>query len=396
MTAGRRWLQGVLAVAAAGWAAIGLVLGLLSVLPTPNLYMFWPNLILWLTAMLAQELSLWLAAFALVGLALALLARRAGARRSSLVAAVFAVTTVVLSLVPVVQGFRTAAQEDVPLSLSQYFSYPSVGSPETTTYARPEGQELKLDIRRPPEGGGTAGPRGRPAVVLVHGGGGIMGSRNEEALWSQWLAEQGYVAFAIDYRLGPDSSLAATADVKCAVGWVKHNADRYGLDPDRIALMGRSSGGHRALLAAYTKGDPRLPPSCDAPDTGVTAVAAFYSPTDFIRLDEMQWPWWRPDLTGWIDGATGGNEESGPQRRLTSPIFHVNPGDPPTFLAHGDQDQFVPLEQSRLLADRLEQEGVPQRLLVLPGARHGFDSAWGGWNQQIVRHELGVFLELRG
>jgi acetyl esterase len=114
-------------------------------------------------------------------------------------------------------------------------------------------------------------------VVTVHGGGGVQGGRSEDTLWSEWLAEQGYVVFSIDYRLGlPLRWQDATGDVKCAVGWVKENADRYGVDPDRIALMGRSFGGHVALLAAYTEGDRRLPRSCDVPDSGVAAVAAFY------------------------------------------------------------------------------------------------------------------------
>lgn len=395
-TTKRSFLRGLLAAAALGWAVAGLVLALMSVLPTPNLHLFWANIVLHLFAAVVEEYSLLLAAFAVLGLALAALARRAGFRRTSLVAAALAVVTVVLSFVPVVQGWRTASHEGVPLSLSEYFSVPSVGSPQTVTYARPEGEELQLDVWRPPEEGDTAGPQRRPAVVAVHGGGGIQGGRSQEALWGEWLAEQGYVVFSIDYRLGlPPRWEDATGDVKCAVGWVKENAGRYGVDPDRIALLGHSFGGHVALLAAYTDGDPRLAPSCDVPGTGVAAVAAFYPPTDFMRLDETQWPWWRPSLASSVKDSTGTDVDyvAEGDRRLASPISHVDPGDPPTFLAHGSQDQISPPEQSVLLANRLEEEGVPHRLLELPGARHGFDGAWGGWNSQIVRHELEGFLE---
>jgi acetyl esterase/lipase len=226
----------------------------------------------------------------------------------------------------------------------------------------------------------------------------MLGGRSEDTLWSEWLAEQGYVVFSIDYRLGlPPRWQDATGDVKCAVDWVRENADRYGVDPDRIALIGRSAGGHFALLAAYTEGDPRLPPSCDVPDTGVAAVAAFYPATDFTRPDETQSPWWRPSLGSSVKDSTGTDVDyvAEGDRRLASPVSHVDPGDPPTFLAHGGQDQFVPPEQSVLLADRLEEAGVPHRLIELPWARHGFDVAWGSWDAQILRHELGEFLEQR-
>lgn len=328
----------------------------------------------------------------MLGLGLAALARRSGLRRTSLVAAVLGVVTVALSLVPVVQGWRTASQEEVPLSLSEYFSFPSLDSPlVTVTYARPESEELQLDIRRPPNEGNTAGPERRPAVVTVHGGGGIVGWRAEDVLWSGWLAEEGYVVFSIDYRLGQTPlGQNITADVKCAVGWVKQNADRYGVDPDRIALMGRSAGGLAALLTAYTDGDPQLPPSCDVQDTGVEAVAAFYAATDQAGLDEWQPPWWRPSL-----GDPGGESTASEEEPFlfTSPTSHVDPADPPTFLTQGGADQVTPPEQAELLANRLEDEGVPHRLVRLPGARHGFDGPWGGWDTQIVRHELRQFLE---
>ena len=390
----RRLLRGLLAATALGWAALGLLLGLMIVLPTPNVG-FPAVVVVDGLAVVVEEASLLLAVFALLGAGLAVLARRAGLRRTWRVAAVLGVVTIALCLVPVVQGWRTASREGVALSLADYFALPSVGSPETVTYARPGGEPLQLDVWRPPGEGDTAGRGRRPAVVAVHGGGGIQGGRGDEALWGGWLAQRGYVAFSIDYRLGFGSSLDATGDVKCAVGWVQENAGRYGVDPDRIALMGHSAGGRLALLAASTRGDPRLPPSCDVPDTGVEAVTAFYPLTDQASLDEMRWPWWRPNLSSSVDDPTEGTPEGALERRLASPASHVDPGDPPTFLTHGDADQFVPSEQSELLANRLEEAAVPHRLVELPGARHGFDAVWGGWSSQIVQHELEQFLQRR-
>lgn len=385
----RRFLPRLLAVTTVGWAAVGLLLGLIIVLPTPAIGL-WPSLILWLLALYVGGYSLVLGLFAVLGLGLAALARRAGLRRTSLAAAALGVTTILLSVVPVAQGWRTASHEDVPLSLSEYFSFPSMDHPvETVAYTRAAGEELLLDIRHPPH----EDPSPRPAVITVHGGGGITGSRTEDALWSAWLAEEGYVVFSVDYRLGQTPlGQEVTADVGCAVGWVTENADRYGVDPDRIALLGRSAGGLAALLAAYADGDPRLPPSCDVDGTEVKAVVAFYAPTDQAGLDRWRPPWWRPSIGDEFDPTPDTAETEQQPFLSTSPTSHVDPADPPTFLAQGGADQFTPPEQAELLAKRLADEVVPHRLVRLPGARHGFDGAWGGWDTQIVRHELREFL----
>ena len=93
---------------------------------------------------------------------------------------------------------------------------------------------------------------------------------------------------------------------------------------------------------------------------GVAAVVAFYPPTDLSRL---------------------------------SPVSHVDPRDPPTFLAYGGADRIVPPGQSELLGERLLEAGVPHRLVELPWANHTFDFLWGGWGSQITRYSLEVFLE---
>jgi acetyl esterase/lipase len=149
--------------------------------------------------------------------------------------------------------------------------------------------------------------------------------------------------------------------VKCAVGWVKENAEGYGVDPDRVALMGYSSGAHLSLLAAYTEGNPELPPSCDVENTGVVGVAAFSSPTDLTRLYTMEWPLWKPDIVGLrgLRRFLGGTPGSVPERyRAASPITHVDADDPPTFLVHGEGDQIVPFEESEFLTERLEDASV--------------------------------------
>ena len=400
----RKWFG---AAAVLSWATLGLLWAQVILLPNPLLP---PPLFAELLGdvpssthpqrfivMLFKETSLILTAFALFGLFMAALAHRAGAPKSSLVAAGLCAATVAVSLMPVAQAWKDASAEGVSLSLPGYFAGPAFAadrSPETVTYARPGGEELKADVWRP-SGGGSAGEadaaKGHPAVIVVHGGGWRSGERGDFPRWNAWLASKGYVVFDIDYRLSPPPSWRdAPADVRCAVGWVKENAARYGVDPERVALMGRSAGGHLALLTAYTQGSAPTP-GCDARnlhDTGVAAAVAFYPPTDLARLSSLGY-------LGGMDRFIGGTQDAIPERyRLLSPVLRVDPRAPPTFLAHGGDDQIVPPGQSELLADRLREAGVPHRLVELPWANHTFDFLWGGWGSQITRSTLQEFLEV--
>ena len=400
--------KGFLALVALTWAAFGLLWAQLILLHNPILP---PPFVVGLfgeipatahpqrfVVMLAKESSLLLLTFAILGLLPSFLALRAGARGSAATAAALCAVAAAVSLVPVAQAWSTASAEGVSLSLTEYFAgfSPAADRPsETVTYARPGGRKLKLDVWRPPAGdGGVAGTREQPAVVVVHGGGWRNGRRGEFPRWNAWLADKGYVVFDIDYRLSPPPRWQdAPADVRCAVGWVKENAASFGVDPERIALMGRSAGGQLALLTTYTQGGtpgaPVLTPGCEVrgeQDTGVAAVAAFYPPTDLARLSSSGY------LHG-MDRFLGGTAADVPGRyRLSSPLLWAGPGDPPTFLVHGGSDRIVPSGQSELLAGRLGEAGVPCRLVELPWANHTFDFLWGGWGSQITRATLEEFL----
>jgi acetyl esterase/lipase len=409
------WFATAAAATALIWAALGMLWAQVIVLPEPLLPPpSFAELLGRIPAtprpdrfivMLFKETSLLLTAHALLGLILCVLAGHAGARRSSLVAASSCVAIAVVSLVPVAQATKTASAEGVPLSLGRYFFNlsPVPGrfadrTPETVTYSHSGGGVLKADVWEPPgdanDPGRRTGPgvaaQGRPAVIVVHGGGWRSGERSDFPSWDAWLADEGYVVFDIDYRLAPPPSWQdAPADVACAVGWVKKNAARYGVDPGRVALMGRSAGGQLALLTAYEGGRATLAPGCAARgvrDTRVAAVAAFYPPTDLSRLASMGY-------LGGMNGFVGGSRGTVPGRyRDLSPVSHVDPGDPPTFLAYGGDDQTVPPGQSELLGERLEKAGVAHRLLELPWANHTFDFLWGGWGSQITRSALEEFL----
>ncbi len=387
----RRLLRGFVAALALAWTVFWFSWAATILLPVPHITF-------WLSAVFVSEFSLLVALFALVGLALAAIVRRMGFRRTSVAAIALGVATVVLSLVPVGWAWQTARTEGVSLSFPEYFAgisaIPEHPPTETVEYARPDGDELTLDVWEPP---GSSGGE-RPAIVMVHGGSWENGERSF-ARRASWFADKGYVVFDIGYRLAPPPRWQdATGDVKCAVGWVRENAGEYGVNPDRVALEGDSAGGHLALLAAYSEGNSDLPPSCDVPDTGAEAVIAFYPPTEMTRFCGEGLPDWYPELDcrGTLERFIGGTPEEMPERyRLVSPATHVDSESPPTFMVQGGRDQLVAPEQSPILARELEREGVPYRLLEIPYARHSFDLSWGGWGNQITTPKVEEFLDRR-
>ena len=247
-----------------------------------------------------------------------------------------------------------------------------------------------------PEGAGARGRR-HPAVVLVHGGGWDQGSRGGSLL-PGWLAGRGYVVFDIDYRLATPTSPSwqqATGDVKCAVGWVNDHAARFGVDPERIALLGSSAGGHLALLAAYSTSEPALPASCRTSDADVTAVAALYPVSDLAALYRAPTRWWDQsfDIPALVARFVGGTPTTVPDRyQIASPITHVDHGAPPTYLAHGTRDPVVPISQSLRLTQRLREVGVPYRVVALRGSGHAFDLFGSGFNSQTTLSTLDDFL----
>lgn len=373
-----------------------LVCGGLAVFFTVWIVVPAPSYLIFQVAVGASEWSLWFGGLALAGALLSLCALAAGSRGAAWVALSLGVTGVALASFPSLDAWRVARENRVELSLREYFFggwQNSNGAVERTseTFASVEGQTLKLDIYQ----SRMKAEKLRPAIVVVHGGSWNAGERGDYPRWNEWLAGQGYVVFDVDYRIRPQPNWqTATGDVKCAVSWVKANASRYGVDAARIALLGRSAGGHLALLAAYSTGEALLAPSCaNASDSSVHAVVALYAPTD------LQWSYEHPANERVLDGPrrirdfTGGTPASAAATiKLASATSHVNAQTPPTLLMHGGRDQLVRDENMLLLAERLRQQRVSHRALLIPYAQHGFDYNFNGWGSQIARQTMSDFL----
>jgi acetyl esterase/lipase len=226
--------------------------------------------------------------------------------------------------------------------------------PVTRTLPAPEGgRQLTADVYGPAPGSGL-----RSAVVLLHGGGWRVGSRLQMAPYATELARAGFVAIAPEYRLLDEAAWPAQLDdVKAAIRWVRSRADEMDIAPERIALQGFSAGGHLALLAAATADSP--PSAC-----AVAAVVSLFAPVAFSAgsLASHESP-----------AAMLLGEHASPEAaRAISPLAHIGPGFPPTFLLQGMDDPLVTPAMTLRLFEALVAAGVKTALHCFHGHTHEF------------------------
>ncbi len=288
-----------------------------------------------------------------------------------------------------------------PLGASAAPPNPDVET-ETVVYAESGGQTLRMTIYRPAEDAEDAEENGgeaalRPAVVMFHGGFWTVGLRQTLYWYGETFASRGYVAASANYRRMPGSPFPEPLhDAKAAVRWMRLNAERYGVDPDRIASMGLSAGGHLATLVAVTTPEDGFEgPTNEETSSAVQAAINFYGPVDlnaYAHEDQggpISW------LTGqFMDSFTRGLGENNGVSNLTaaSPIHYVGPHVPPMLIVHGGNDSVVPLEQSEMFFERLREHGTPAWLVVADERRHAF-GRYPSPVRDKVMEEVFAFLE---
>jgi acetyl esterase/lipase len=372
-----------------GLTAAAAACAVLMVVPSPTER-------IWKLSLALDEKSFLVIIAALMGGVLAGALLRSGRWIPAAVSMALAAFALGVAVLPPVQAIGLARQRGVSLSVIRYLTSTIDWKParphQTLVYATLDGKALSLDVYRPPAG--TPGPV--PAVIVVHGGGWSSGDKGEAPRQSERLAAQGYAVFDIQYRLAPQVGWrTAAGDIKCAIGWVKERARDAGVqvDPARITLLGRSAGGHLALLAAYTADDPTLPPSCPATDTQVESVISYYAPTDMV------WGYEHPSRPDLYDSSQrlrwflGGPPSAVPEAYEACTIGnHVTPRVPRTLLIHGGRDQLVSPAHVHFLAPRLKAAGVPHDLVLVPYGAHCFDYVLGGLGNQIVESAVLRFL----
>lgn len=207
---------------------------------------------------------------------------------------------------------------------------------------------LALDVYRP-----DRDASGR-AVVLLHGGGWLTGSKGELSRYALALVERlDAVVVDVDYRLADRATYPAQIeDVAAAVEWLRERAPELGVDPDRIATMGHSAGAHLAALAATPWTDGYDPASAFV---GVSGAYDLTPQTDEEPVTELL-------------GGTG--EAVAERARAASPLYRIGDDPPAALLAHGSEDGVVDPGQSRAVRERLDDAGAAVELFVAEGGDH--------------------------
>ena len=162
---------------------------------------------------------------------------------------------------------------------------------------------------------------------------------------------------------------AQIEDCKAAIRWLRANAEKYHIDPNRIAVVGFSAGAHLACLLGATDKDAGFDAVEGNTDQSsrVQAVVSFAGPTDFSTKD------WPPVVEDLIQALMGKSEtDAAEARKRASPITYVTKDDPPFLIFHGTKDELVPVDQARRFAARLKEAGVSVDLVIEEGEGHGF------------------------
>ena len=240
-------------------------------------------------------------------------------------------------------------------------------------------------------------PRGvrnqaNPCVVWIHGGGFCGGSKDNVGVALK-LLECGYVVVSLDYTLSTERGFpAGFYDCRQAIRYLRKNADRFHIDPDRIGVWGSSAGGNLASMLG-TAGDISNFDDELVSDEGisceVSAVCNWFGPADFSTLFEQLVEIQSPQLSGLIEVEElyfDGPPKDNPEKVIAaSPVTYVDAGDPPFLIQHGEKDFTVPVQQSIDFARTLKEHGVNVELVIVKNVAHGFKHETPAQTRKVIQ-----------
>jgi acetyl esterase/lipase len=244
-------------------------------------------------------------------------------------------------------------------------------------YGRKFGLALTLDVWKPEEQNGTG-------VVFVVSGAFNSGIEMVDSgffgpvIFKPFL-DRGYTLFLVSHGSQPKFTvLEIVADIHRAVRFIRAHANDYGVDPNRLGIMGASSGGFLALTIGTSgrPGDQAATDPVDRASSRVQAVACFCPPSDLVNYGKVGRSIVEYDPVKFVWPAFGLQEKSKEEQIKVllelSPLAAVTKDTPPTLIIHGDSDPKVPYEQSQRFIAKLAENEVPHQLIRRENAGHGW------------------------
>ncbi|MGB7414392.1 MAG: alpha/beta hydrolase [Thermosynechococcaceae cyanobacterium] len=248
---------------------------------------------------------------------------------------------------------------------------------QSVPFAQPDGIPLNLEIFQP------EAPGLYPGIVAIYGGAWRRGSPLANLEFNRYIAAQGYVVWAVDYRHAPKHRFPEQLqDIQTALAFLQNHAAEYDTDPQRLVLMGRSAGAHLAMLAAYS-----------TPQLAIRGVVNYYGPVDLTEgylyppvPDPINS---RAVLTDFLGGSPNQLAE---QYRQASPITYVTQPLPPTLLIYGRRDHIVQAKYGKQLYQALKATQSQAVYIEIPWADHAFDAVFNGVSNQLALYYTERFI----
>jgi acetyl esterase/lipase len=268
-------------------------------------------------------------------------------------------------------------------------------------------------------------------LIYMHGSGWRVGDKDLGTRpFFKRLASQGHIVLDVAYSLWPEADLPTMVmELNQAISWMKVNAPKFEINPEKIVLMGGSAGAHLALLAAYAPAESAFQLPENLGDTTVSAVIAYYPPVDLLALQKPFEEYAKQSTPQFLEKAAdgmiqvlfqlnndfmtvdgnkmshhnmiaemlgGGSDKIPETYRLLSPITHVDSNCPPTLLLQGTDDLFGLAPGVRELQDKLKKAGVPVVWIEFPHTEHAFDLAFPQFSPaaQAATYDVERFLAM--
>lgn len=243
---------------------------------------------------------------------------------------------------------------------------------EDVIYGRKFGMALTMDVFEPKKPNGAA-------IISVISGGWFSSHEAINPVFQEEFLRRGYTVFAVVHGSQPKFVITEAAqDIHRAIRFIRHNAGKYGVDPNRFGITGGSAGGHLSLTLGTQggPGDPAAKDPVDRESSAVQCVACFFPPTDFLNYGKPGEDATGVGILAAFATAFGPRFENPWDRRILgheiSPIYFVTSNLPPTLIIHGDADKLVPIQQSESFVQKARDCGAVAKLVVKTGQGHGW------------------------